>query len=238
MIIIPSIDISDGRCVRLKQGDFNKISYYDVLPDEIAKKYNDFNVKCLHVVDLDGSKNEKITQFNTIKKIRESFEGIIQVGGGLRTKEQIDILFDIGIDRIVIGSMAIKEEKKTNDFFEIYGNEKIVIALDFKLTNNIPYLAVRGWQDITNITLEDIIEKYKNLKYILSTDISKDGMQSGTNINFYSYLSKKYQHINFEASGGISTIEDIKNLKKTTYGAIIGKALFENKLKINEIIDI
>jgi phosphoribosylformimino-5-aminoimidazole carboxamide ribotide isomerase len=237
MIVIPSIDIKDGKCVRLKQGDFEQMFVYGIKPQDIAKTYSQKGVKTIHIVDLDGAKNGKICQFDTIKLIRDNFEGIIQIGGGIKNNEDIDKLLELKINRIVLGSIAVKDIKKTQEFFKKYGNEIIMLALDFKLINNIPYLAISGWQETSNKTIDVLLAEYPTLKYLLSTDISKDGMQIGFNADFYKILAKKYPKLNIQVSGGVSSLEDINKIKELNiYGAVIGKALFESKISLDDII--
>lgn len=223
--------------VRLTQGNFEDIEKYTISPTDVAKRYQDGGAKILHIVDLDGAKNGKIMQLKTIKEIRKNFTGIIQVGGGVRAIDDVALLIKNKIDRVVIGSLAVKNIKLTQEIFKKFGCEKIVLALDFKMVDDIPYLATNGWTKTSNISLYDLIKNYPDLKYVLATDISKDGMQVGLNTKFYKTLTTTYNNINFIASGGVSSYDDITTLNKYhVYGAVIGKALYENKIKLEKAI--
>lgn len=235
--IIPSIDIKDGDCVRLVQGDFAKVSQYQLKPEEVAFKFSDGGASVLHVVDLDGAKFGKISQIDCIKSIRKAFRQIIQVGGGIRSDEDIETLLNTGVDRIVIGSSAVLNIETTKQWIKKYGSDVIVLALDFKTENYIPHLAVKGWQEQTQKSLWDILNLYPMSKHILCTDINKDGMGNGPNLHFYKEIRSRYPNLQIQASGGISSIEDLMALKELNIdGAIIGKALHENKLNLQEVI--
>ncbi len=237
MIIIPSIDIQNGRCVRLAQGDFGKVSQYRLNPADVAVRFSDTGAAVLHVVDLDGAKSGSITQIGCIKSIRKSFKQIIQVGGGIRSDVDIDALFEFGVDRVVIGSSAVLNWQNTTGWLEKYGSDVIVLALDFCLNDGIPYVAIKGWQEKTQTVVWDVLESYPTLKHVLCTDISKDGMQVGPNFGFYKEIKKRYPKIEVQASGGISSMQDILELKTMEVdAAIIGKALYEGKLDLWEAI--
>ena len=237
MIIIPSIDIKNGACVRLIQGDFTQVSSYSSMPCDIAAKFCNWNVPALHVVDLDGAKSGNISQIECIQSIRSSFQRCIQVGGGIRHTEDIDILLKLGVDRIVIGSNAVLDQKTTKKWLEKYGPDVIVLALDFRIKEGQPYLAVQGWQQDTQKNVWSVLDSYPTISYVLCTDISKDGMQTGPNFEFYREIKQRYPALKIQASGGITSIQDISELKKLQlYGAVIGKALYENKLDLQEAI--
>lgn len=237
MIIIPSIDIQNGNCVRLAQGNFEKVSQYSLNPAYVASKFSATGASVLHIVDLDGAKSGAITQIDCIKSIRQSFKQTIQVGGGIRSENDINTLLKFGIDRIVIGSSAVLDAQKTAGWLKKYGSDVIVLALDFCLDDGIPYVAIKGWQEKTKRTVWDVLESYPTLKHLLCTDISKDGMQIGPNFQFYEAVKEKYPEIKVQASGGISSIQDILELKRLQVdAAIIGKALYESQLDLEEAI--
>ncbi len=237
MQIIPSIDIKNGQCVRLKQGDFQQVSVYNQAPEKIAKNFHDAGAEILHVVDLDGAKNGKLTQIEAIRAIRANFQGIIQLGGGIRTREDCEILQKIGINRMVIGSLAIKNPNLCQAWLKEYGAEKIVLALDFNIRDNYPLVAVSGWQSATDISVWQVCADFPNIKHVLATDIGKDGMQVGPNFGFYQELLAKFPKIAIQASGGVSNYQDLKQLQAMGLsGAIIGKALHEAKITLSEAI--
>lgn len=238
MIIIPSIDIQNGNCVRLTQGDFGRVSQYLLNPADVASKFSATGASVLHIVDLDGARFGMITQIDCIKSIRKSFKQIIQVGGGIRSENDIDTLLKFGIDRIVIGSSAVLNTQNTAWWLEKYGSDVIVLALDFYLDDGIPYVAIKGWQQKTKRTVWDVLGSYPTLKHLLCTDISKDGMQIGPNFQLYKEIKEKYPEIKIQASGGVSSVKDILELKRLQVdAAIIGKALYEGQLDLKEAIE-
>lgn len=278
MIIIPSIDIQNGKCVRLIQGDFKQTSVYHNTPEHIAQTFAAKGATTLHIVDLDGAQHGCLTQTHCIQKIRQHFPGILQVGGGIRSDQDIEQLFTLGIERIVLGSQAIQNIAQTKAWLSQYGPEKIVLALDFNIKSSvqpsraiqrqgaqstgtgvdmivnensehrttqyldhtaacIPYLAVQGWQEQTQHTLWEVLDQYPNVIHVLCTDIGKDGMQTGPNFQFYEQFRQRYPHIQLQSSGGISNMQDILQLEQLgVSAAIIGKALYENKLSLEEIL--
>jgi len=237
MIIIPSIDIQSGNCVRLTQGDFRKVSKYSLSPADVAAQFSDTGASVLHVVDLDGARSGAVSQKDCIKSIRKSFKQTVQVGGGIRSKNDIDELLGFSIDRVVIGSSAVLNTSSTLEWLETYGADTLVLALDFYLDDGMPYLAAKGWKEKTQRTVWEALELYPTLKHVLCTDISKDGMQAGPNFKFYQEMKERYPKVKIQASGGISSVQDILELKRLQIdAAIIGKALHEGKLDLKEII--
>ncbi len=237
MIIIPSIDIKEGKCVRLTQGDFRQSTVYSSTPGAIAQQFSDRGAIRLHIVDLDGAKIGQLSQISTIKDIILNFKGLVQVGGGIRRKADIDTLLMLGADRIVIGTGAVQDIAQTLTWINEYGPSSIVLAFDFKMTENVPYIAVSGWQENTKLRLWDILDNYQNIEHILCTDIAKDGMQEGPNFTFYKTLRTSYPKIKVQASGGIRNLDDLKKLDDLgVSGAIVGKAIYENKISIEEAI--
>lgn len=235
MIVIPSIDIQNGSCVRLMQGDYSRVSEYSKCPSDIAAQFSNNGASYLHLVDLDGARLGAITQLDVIKSVRKNFRQKLQVGGGIRSKNDIDILFDLGIDRVVIGSSAVVNVKETKMWLDQYGSDSIVLALDFFLEGGVPYVLINGWQKRTDYTLWEILKYYPGLKNLLCTDISKDGMQVGPNFNFYKLLKTKFPNISVQASGGVSSIQDLVKLRSLNVDcAILGKAIYEEKLNLTE----
>lgn len=239
MIIFPAIDLINGKCVRLEKGNFNKTTTYEIKPKDVAKAYQQAGAEYIHIVDLDGAKQGQACQFDTIKKIRENCNIKLQVGGGIKDFATIDRLLEIGVDRVVIGSLAVKDTELTKKIFKKYGNEKIVLALDVFFKDDDFYVATHGWQNSSMTTLNEIIQKYQasDLKYVLCTDISKDGMLQGPNFRLYSDYCRDYPNIKIMASGGVGNLEDLKILKaQNIYGVILGKALYENRFTLMEAL--
>jgi phosphoribosylformimino-5-aminoimidazole carboxamide ribotide isomerase len=238
MIIIPSIDIRQGKCVRLIQGDFNKSSIYTNTPQNMAKKFNTDGATILHIVDLDGAKNGQLSQIDAITEVAKTFKGNVQVGGGIREQIDIDTLFSSGAKRVVIGTRAIQQNQQTAKWIKEYGSDAIVLALDFKIRSGTPYLAICGWQEETAQNLWQLLDQFDEIQHVLCTDIGKDGMQHGPNFEFYQEFISRYPSIQLQASGGISSLEDIKKLQKLgVSSAIIGKAIYENKIILKEAIE-
>lgn len=236
MNIIPAIDLINGQCVRLQKGDFDAVTQYTVTPDEVAVSYQQSGANYLHVVDLDGAKQGKLKQLDLIKCIRNSTTSIMQVGGGIKDEHMIDSLLSIGVDRVVLGSIAVKDYEQTVRFIKRFGAAKIVLALDVNMIGELPMVATHGWLNTSDKNLYDVIDHYLTygLQHVLCTDISKDGMLQGANTQLYQQLVVKSPMISFQASGGIGALNDLQNLKKTkVQNVIVGRALYENKFSLN-----
>ena len=239
MNIYPAIDLINGKCVRLEKGDFNKTTTYEFQPKDVAKAYQQAGAEYIHVVDLDGAKKGQTCQFETIKHIRDNCNMILQVGGGVKDFETIDKLLEIGVDRVVVGSLAVKDITLTKKFFKKYSAKKIVLALDVFIKEGVHYIATHGWQQSSTTTLDEILQTYlgDGLEYVLCTDISRDGMLQGPNFELYKTYSYLYPNIKFMASGGVGALADLEILKEqNTYGVIIGKAIYENKFTLQEAL--
>lgn len=233
MIIIPSIDIIDKKCVRLKQGDFNIKSVYDMDPISQASVFQKAGAVYLHIVDLDAAKNIG-NNLEIIENIKNSTKITIQVGGGIKDESYLNKLFEIGIDRVVLGTIAVNEQKLVSNWIKKYGANKFVIACDVQ--NGM--IAINGWQTITKTSIQLFLEMYEDYgaKYFLCTDIEKDGMMNGISVELYLQLNDKFQNLNFIASGGVGSIQDIEMAKNIgMYGIIVGKALYEGIVKIENL---
>jgi phosphoribosylformimino-5-aminoimidazole carboxamide ribotide isomerase len=231
--IYTAIDILDEKCVRLKQGDFGVSTTYNNDPVFVAKRWKSVGAKYLHVVDLDGARTGLRSSFGIIEKIIEATGLKVQVGGGVRSLDTVDRYMTSGADRVVFGSAAVKDPGVINKALDKYGPEKIVIALDCKHN----HVAIEGWLEESKLTPKQVIDKFidNGLKYVLYTDIDRDGMLSGPNIEALSDLAANNK-VSVIASGGVSKISDVlalKALKKEGLnidGVIIGKALYDNKI--------
>ncbi|WP_343183154.1 1-(5-phosphoribosyl)-5-[(5-phosphoribosylamino)methylideneamino]imidazole-4-carboxamide isomerase [Buchnera aphidicola (Neophyllaphis podocarpi)] len=242
-MIIPSIDLLDGKVVRLYKGNYNNKKLYNSCPFKLVKKYEKAGVKCLHLVDLSGAKNFLNRQISLISQIVSSTKMNIQVGGGVRTIKDVDNLFLAGVKRVVIGSMAVINKIESKNIFQYYSGNMLVLAIDIVIDkrNKSKNVLINGWKSFTSLTLEYLIDFYSNfgLKYVLCTDISRDGTLIGPNIDLYKEISNKFKLINFQASGGVSSLQDIICLKSSgVKNIIIGKALLENKFTILEAINV
>ena len=235
MIIFPAIDIKDGKCVRLVKGDFNKMTSYQNSPFDQAKIYFQSGFRNIHIVDLDGALEGKLTNSSTVKEILKNLNLKIQIGGGIRTIEDIDNWIKSGVDKVILGTAAVENIDLLKAACEKFQN-KIAVSLDVK--NG--FISLSGWKKQTNILAIDFVKKIENfgVSRIIYTDINKDGTKKGPNIKDTVELSTKVK-IPFIISGGISSIEDIKKIKSLNNsnieGVIVGKSIYDGDIKINEL---
>lgn len=235
MILFPAIDIKDNKCVRLTQGKFDKAVVYSDDPGEMAKRWESMGARYLHVVDLDGAENEGFQSRKSIEKIAKSVSIPIQTGGGIRSRERVKNLLNIGVDRVILGTMAIENRDLLTELVKTY-KDRIAVSID-ALNGKV---ATRGWQTVGNVDSIELCKELESMgvKTIICTDISKDGMLSGPNFDMYKELSAK-TGINIIASGGVTSLEDIKVLKEMhLYGAIIGKALYDGRLDFENALKV
>ncbi len=235
MNIFPAIDLYEGKAVRLLKGDYAKMTVYSDNPIEIASDFQKKGAEFIHIVDLEGAKTGKASNIETIKKIIEKTELFSEVGGGIRTLETVDKYINAGADRIILGTAAITDEDFLAEAVKRYG-DKIAVGLDIK----DGFVAIKGWTENSGFTLYDFCEKLQKVgvKTVICTDISKDGAMQGTNISLYSELSGNFD-LQIIASGGVSSIDDIKRLASLgIYGAIIGKAYYIGAVDLKEAIEV
>ncbi len=234
MKIIPAIDIIDGKCVRLTQGDFSKMKIYREDPVEVAKEFEAADLECLHLVDLDGAKKGKVVNWDVIREIQEETALSVDFGGGVKTDEEVERLLDFGVHQINVGSMAVKEPEKFTSWLKKFGAENFVLSADVKGEN----VAINGWLEDTTFRLFDLVSDFtkEGLEYLTCTDIGTDGMLAGPNLSLYRKLKNKFPVLKIVASGGVSSIDDLKELKYiNVYGVIIGKAIYEGKITLEEL---
>ncbi|MDR3611718.1 MAG: 1-(5-phosphoribosyl)-5-[(5-phosphoribosylamino)methylideneamino]imidazole-4-carboxamide isomerase [Ignavibacteriaceae bacterium] len=234
MLIIPAIDVYDKKTVRLTRGDFNQIKYYPLSPLEQACQYADFGFTRIHIVDLLGSAKGEVTILEILKSIKNKTRLEIEFGGGIRNAETIQSLLSVGIDRIIIGSLAVKDKLLFESILKAYNPMSFIISADV----NNRKIAVHGWTETTSVSLNEHIDYCSSLgiNQFLCTDISKDGTLQGTNTQLYSEIMKDYPSISLIASGGIKDIQDIKTLMKMNiYGTVVGKAIYENTIDLKEL---
>jgi phosphoribosylformimino-5-aminoimidazole carboxamide ribotide isomerase len=232
--IIPAIDIIDGKCVRLTQGDYNQKKIYNENPTEVAKSFENAGIKRLHLVDLDGAKAKKIINYKVLENISNQTNLLIDFGGGLQSDEDLKIAFESGANQITGGSIAVKNPEMFISWIESFGTEKIILGADAK----DELVAVSGWQETTEMSIYDLLEKYvaHGIKYTISTDVAKDGLLQGPSIELYKKIQSKFPDLNIIASGGVSTMQDIIDLDEMqTFGVIVGKAIYENRISLKEI---
>ncbi|MBR2209132.1 MAG: 1-(5-phosphoribosyl)-5-[Synergistaceae bacterium] len=234
MLIFPAIDLYQGQAVRLFQGDYKQMTVYDKEPLNTAKKFASFGAEWLHIVDLEGAKTGTTANLDTIIKIIKSCDLQCEVGGGVRNVQTIEKYINAGVSRVILGTAAVTEENFARDAVKNFA-EKIAVGVDIK----DGFVAIKGWQEKSELEAINFCEKMQSIgvKTIICTDISKDGAMKGTNFDLYKTLKDKLQ-INIIASGGVSTIEDVKELAKLNlYGAIVGKAYYTGAINIKEAIE-
>jgi phosphoribosylformimino-5-aminoimidazole carboxamide ribotide isomerase len=240
MNVYPAIDLMDGKCVRLKQGSFAESTVYSDDPIATAAKFEAQGARYLHVVDLTGAKDPTRRQSDLIGKIIGSTKLKIQTGGGLRTLEQASELFKLGADRVVIGSAAVKNPALVQELIQKFGTERVTLALDVRFNaHGIPTLALQGWQEQSAVTLKEALLPFEKLKIsrVLCTDIGRDGMMTGPNVDLYKDLSRQFWGIEFQASGGVGTLAHLLSLKEAgVRSAVVGKALYEGAIDLAEAI--
>lgn len=232
MIIYPAIDIRDGKCVRLTQGDFSKEKVYFEKPEEVARMWEKKGAKILHIVDLDGALEGRSKNIHVIKKIVKNVNIPLQLGGGIRSIQAISELINIGVDRVILGTKALQDRNMVKEALDLYG-DKIVIGIDAKEG----YVAIDGWTRTSNVRLTDFAldMEIMGVKSIIYTDITKDGMLQGPDFAGIAQLQDRV-NIDIIASGGVRSTEDVKRLcKMKVAGVIIGKALYEDKISLEEI---
>lgn len=233
MNIIPAIDIIDGKCVRLSEGDYATKKVYNENPVEVAKQFEANGVQHLHLVDLDGAKSGKIINYATLQSIANQTQLKIDFGGGLRTDDDLRIAFECGASKITGGSVAVKNPSLFESWILKYGADKIVLGADCKFRK----IATEGWLDTSEIDVITFIQSYeeKGIREVICTDISKDGMLEGPSFELYQEISTAC-NVSLIASGGITTFDDLLQLKlQGCAGAIVGKALYENRISLEQI---
>lgn len=234
MDIIPAIDIIGGKCVRLTQGDFNQQKQYDSSPLELAQQFESAGIKRLHLVDLDGAREKKIVNHKILESIAQNTKLKIDFGGGVQSDDDIKLAFDCGAAQITGGSVAIHKPLLFEKWLQRYGGEKIILGADVRNGK----ITVSGWQETTDISVTSFIQSYlqRGVKYVICTDVSKDGMLEGSAMDLYKRLRTSLLHARLIASGGVSSIQEIMDLKNLgLQGVIIGKAIYEGKISLEEL---
>ena len=234
MIIYPAMDLMGGRVVRLAQGRFEEATTYSADPAEALAGFAEVGAEWAHVVDLDGARAGAPMQHDLIEALARHAPLSLQVAGGFRTREQIGRMFDAGVGRVVIGSLAVKQPELVRGFLEAFGGERITLSLDVRLKEETPYVATAGWTEDSGMSLWDVAELYPEARHLLLTDIGRDGMLAGPIFELLEEAARRLPHLAIQASGGVSSLDDLRRLR--TAGAIVGKALWEGRIDLAEAI--
>jgi len=232
--IIPAIDLIEGKCVRLTQGDYGQKTIYNENPLEVAMQFEDAGLKRLHLVDLDGAKAKKVINWKVLERIAAKTSLHIDFGGGVQSDDDLRVVFESGAKQVTGGSIAVKQPEVFESWLKEYGGDKIILGADAKKEK----IAVSGWEEGTAIWVYDFVEEYvaKGVKYTISTDVAKDGLLQGPSFDLYKNMQDKCPDLNIIASGGISGIGDVEKLAEMNiYGVIIGKAIYENRISLADL---
>ena len=232
--IIPAIDIIEGRCVRLSQGDYDRRKVYDESPVDMAKRYADCGVKRIHVVDLDGAKSSAPKNLKTLERMVVGSGVEIEWGGGIKSEESLRALFDYGATYAIVGSVAAQQPMLFAEWLAKFGGQRVVLGADVRNGK----VSVNGWQEDLAVTIEELIDGFlpMGLSQVICTDITKDGMLQGPSFELYTELQNRYESVDFTVSGGIGSMADIEQLNELNLRkVIIGKAIYENRITLKDI---
>jgi len=237
MRIIPAIDIIEGKCVRLTQGDYGKMKIYREDPVEVAKEFEDADLEYLHLVDLDGAKKGRVVNWGVIDSIMAETSLKVDFGGGVKTDEEVERLLDLGIDQINIASKAVKDPETFSNWIRKYGTDNFILSADVRKDQ----VQLTGWTQTSGVSIYDLAAKFEKdgLSSLTCTDIGADGMLQGPNFGLYKKLKKRFPNLKITASGGISSVDDLLELKYIKVdAAIVGKAIYEHRIKLTELKNI
>lgn len=240
MIIYPAIDLSGGECVRLYRGDFGSKTVYSHRPLQMARAFERGGAEWIHVVDLDGAREGVASQTEIISEIARETALSLQVGGGIRDARQVEKLLNRGIDRVVVGSRAVEAPAETRRWLAEFGPERVALAFDVRVKDAGPVPAIRGWQTESDASLWDVLGEYQGsgLRYVLCTDIDRDGTLDGPNTELYRELRWRFLGMEVLASGGVSGLDDLRALKRVRVdGVVVGKALYEERFTLSEALE-
>ena len=232
--IIPAIDIIDGRCVRLSQGDYDRRRVYDASPEDMAKRYADCGVRRIHVVDLDGAKSASPKNLKTLERMAVGADVEIEWGGGIKSEDALRALFDYGADCAIVGSVAAREPELFIEWLLRFGGDRMILGVDVRDGR----VSVNGWQEDLSLGIDDMVGEFlpHGVKQVVCTDISKDGMLQGPSFDLYTDLQHRYDVVDFTVSGGIGSMSDIERLDELGLRkVIVGKALYENRITLKDV---
>ena len=241
MKLIPAIDLLDGRCVRLLHGDFDQVTPYPAAPAKLARDYADAGAEWLHVVDLAASRDGADADTSALFKLLSEAPQLVQTGGGVRGETDISNRLEAGAARVVIGSLSVTDSSGFVAWLRHFGAEKLVAALDVRIDDaGIPWPRIHGWTSRGDRDLWQLLDELAagGLRHLLCTDISRDGALSGPNLDLYSEITRRYPRLQLQASGGVSSLADLENLKPTgASGVITGKALLDKRFTVREALE-
>ena len=235
MILFPAIDLYDGKAVRLYKGDYQNMTVYSENPIEIARDFEAAGATHIHMVDLEGAKDGTTPNLAIVRQVAQETNLFVEIGGGIRSMETARIYLSAGVDRIILGTAAVKDPAFLAEAVAEFG-DKVAVGADVK----DGYIAIKGWLEQSELTLDAFLEKMEALgiRNVICTDISRDGAMRGTNLELYRELSRKYR-MDITASGGVSTMDDVRELRRMDlYGVIIGKAYYTGAIDLREAIEV
>ena len=236
MILYPAMDLLGGRCVRLSQGRFDAVTRYLLEPAKALAAFAASGAAWAHVVDLDGARERSPRQHGLIAELSREADLKLQVAGGFREREHIEAMFEAGVGRVVIGSLAVQQPDLVRSYIADFGSDRITLALDVNLVDGVPMVATAGWAEMSGLSLWEVADLYPDARHMLITDIGRDGMLSGPNLPLLTEAVERLPHLAIQASGGVASLDDIRALP--TAGAIVGKALWEEKFDLAEALAI
>ena len=234
MIIYPAMDLMGGRVVRLQQGRFDDVTTYSDEPLEALRRFAEAGAEWAHIVDLDGARMREPVQHELIAGLARTSSLRLQVGGGFRTRDQVERMLDAGVARVVIGSLAVRDPDLVRRWIGEFGADRITLSMDVNVVDGVPNVAVAGWTEDTGTSLWDVAAEYPESRHLLLTDIGQDGMLAGPNFDLLEQAVEGLPHLHIQASGGVSSLADLERL--TTHGAIVGKALWEGRIRLEEAL--
>ncbi|WP_338874025.1 1-(5-phosphoribosyl)-5-[(5-phosphoribosylamino)methylideneamino]imidazole-4-carboxamide isomerase [Spirosoma sp. SC4-14] len=234
MYIIPAIDLIEGKAVRLTQGDYSQKKEYNARPLEVAQQFEDAGLTRLHLVDLDGAKEKRVINWKVLELIASKTSLHIDFGGGVQSDDDLRVVFECGAKQVTGGSIAVKKPEVMERWLSRHGSEAIILGADAKNEK----IAVSGWEESTEVWVYDFVEKWvdKGVKYVISTDVAKDGLLQGPSFELYRNLQDQFPTLNIIASGGVSNMADIETLADMNlFGVIVGKAIYEGRVTLKEL---
>ena len=234
MIIYPALDLMGGGIVRRRQGKFDDATRYGDAPGDALRRFADAGAEWVHIVDLDGTRAGAPVQHELIAGLASDAPLKLQVAGGFRTSDQVARMLEADVSRVVIGSLAVRQPELVQSFIKDFGADRIALALDVNVIDGTPFVAISGWTEDSGMSLWDVAERFPEARHLLLTDIGRDGMLEGPNFDLLEEARRRLPHLAIQASGGVSSIEDLRRLR--TAGAIIGKALWERRVDLAEAV--
>jgi phosphoribosylformimino-5-aminoimidazole carboxamide ribotide isomerase len=238
MILYPAIDLIEGRCVRLAQGDFERETRYDEEPAAALARFADEGATWAHIVDLDGAKAKEPRQHELLATLANSARLKLQVAGGVRSSDHVATLLDAGVSRVVVGSLAVNDPPAFTAMLDKFGPDQLTLALDVRIERKHAIVATHGWAEGSGQTLDHVLKLFPKVRNLLVTDIGRDGMLTGPNLPLIEAIVARWPQVALQASGGVATLADLTALARTgAAGAIVGKALWEGRFTVAEAIN-